>query len=106
MQFEASSTQLSATITELIEHMREAAYQEGCRAAGLADEFDAETDDDAGRVLTILRSPMPSSLGKYFPAARLMLLADDLPAEMRREVVQQLLTDPEDVERHASPSVH
>jgi hypothetical protein len=29
MQFEPSSVQLSATITELIEHMRQAAYDEG-----------------------------------------------------------------------------
>jgi len=92
MQFEPSSVQLSATITELIEHMREAAYQEGCRASGLADDLEAETDDDAGRVLTILRSPLPSSFGEYYHDARLVLLADDLPAEMTRKVLRGLLT--------------
>lgn len=96
MQFDASSVQLSVTITELIERMRQAAYTEGQRAASASDREDpVEHADGAADVLTLVRTPMPSSWGEYHPAAGLMLLADDLPAEMRKNVIRELLAEPD-----------
>lgn len=94
MQVDASSVQLSATISELIEHMRQAAYTEGQRAASASGREDpVEHADGAADVLTLIRIPMPSSWGEYHPAAGLILLADDLPAEIRKNVIRELLAE-------------
>jgi hypothetical protein len=44
-------------------------------------------------VFTLLRCPMSDSWGEYHPSRRLILLADDVPAEEARTVVHRLLTD-------------
>jgi hypothetical protein len=91
VQFDTTSVQLSATISELIERMRQAAYLEGRRESIGEEDDEAESGVDAD-VLTILRSPLPSAFGEYYPDARLVLLADDLPAKMSRKVLRGLLT--------------